>query len=243
MPYSGTYPGLTDEEIADREANGPWYAQKTQPANQWRADHAIATGAAVTFVDWGDNIESVNPKLRRPFRLEVTLYQALATPMQGYVMALLENPSSPDELQGTNGQQYDSQFATVISNSPKLAIQYLGISMPTDELTWDGSAWSQGTDVPVTFAPELNVGGKYIYGASQGGWKPTDQGFYRITFFVPAGGVSLESAVIGNYATFSMPAALEADEGGAATPVVRGDLNLTYVDVEVLGGGGGGKRR
>ena len=229
VPYAGDYPGLTAEEIAALAASGPWYAQKTT-GNVWQAGYANKGSENVTYIDWGDNIESVNPKIRTPFRLEVTLYKTLESAMTGYKMAVLEYPSSSTELQGTNTTTYDGTEATVVSAKPKLIIQYLGSSVPT--LTWDGSQWIQEDEtvpaiVPVSFGPELNVGGKYVFGASSGGWKPASQGFYRITFYIPTGsGVILSAATIGNLPTEAV-----------ATAVVDGENNLTYVDVNVKAGG------
>ncbi len=239
VPYAGDYPGLAADEIAALLANGPWYAQQTT-GNVWQAQYAAQAAEDVSYVDWGDNIESVNPKVRAPFRLEVTLYKQLVAPMTAYTMAVLEYPSSADELQGTNGTMYASSWATVVSASPKLVIQYFGASVPTT-LTWLGTQWDAGTPVPVSFAPELNVGGKYVFGASEGGWKPTQAGYYRITFYVPSGGVNLALAQIGNYADFSTGTP-PAGEGTAATPALLPDLNLTYVDVLAVGSGGGGRR-
>jgi hypothetical protein len=251
VAYTGLYPGLTAEEIAALVGAGPWYAQKTE-GNEWQADFDDqSTAVDVTYIDWGDNIESVYPKVRTPFRLEVTLYKDLGegNEMTAYTMAVLEYPSSSTELQGTNNITYDNQYATVISTQPKLVIQYLE-GVPADaELTWDTSGYwvyeivDEGEDpvtitpniIPVSFAPELNVGGKYIFGASEGGWKPTLTGYYRITFYVPSGsGVSLASAEIRNYADLFTGT---ASEGTAATPVVVPTDNLTYVDVQVMGKG------
>lgn len=253
--YTGEYPGLTPEEIAEREAGGPWYAQKTE-GNTWQADYEVGIPVAVSYVDWGDNIESVNPKIRRPFRLEIQLYKRLAEieegmTMTGYVMAELEYPSSANELQGTNTATYDGNFATVVSDLWKLRVQYCGSAVPAD-LYWDAgmSMWLSPTascaDVPISFAVELNVGGKLIFGGSQGGWKPTSAGFYRITFYSPvATSLSLATAQVGNYGDFGVvtpEAAAESDEGdeGAATPVVDQALNISYVDVHAVAGGGGG---
>lgn len=255
VPYTGPYTGLTDEEIAALEASGPWYAQKTE-GNVWQAEfkNAGANDDDVTYIDWGDNIESVDPKLRRPFRLEVTLYKELELPMKGYTMAVLANPSSPDEVQGTNTVTYESEYATVISTKPQLVIQNL-TDYTTEELIWAGDEWVVDEDnngtvdvgeedapplVPVSFAPELNVGGKYIFGASEGGWKPTAAGTYRLTFYIPTGStIDLTKAMIANasdgFATVSTDAE-DDDEGGE--PVVDATNNLTYVDVEVVAGGG-----
>lgn len=240
VEYAGTYPGLTPEEVLWLDENGPWYPQKTE-GNTWQSDFLSASSEEVTFVDWGDNIESVNPKLRRPFRLEVTLYKQLETPMAAFTMAVLEYPSSADELQGTNGTQYSSAYATVISDRPNFVVQYLGTSLP--EITaeeWTGTKWATYPTVPLTFAPELNVGGKYIFGASEGGWKPATVGYYRLTFYIPGGsGVSLSSATIGDFADLAGPTGESGENEGVATPVVEPSLNLTYVDVHVVGGSGG----
>jgi hypothetical protein len=241
--YTGTNPGLTTEQIAYLVANGPWFAQKTT-ANAWQADYDVRSAVDVTWVDWGDSIESVAPRVGYPARLEVTLYRALATPMTAYTMAVLENPSSSTELQGTNTRTYRSGYATITSPLPKLVVQQLG-SIDPATLTWDGARWVAGTVVPrvvpVTFAPELNVSGKCIYGATQGGWRPDVAGRYRITFYVPAGsGVALTSETgVGNYSDGFGAGGGEDHEGGVATPVVVPDLNLTFVDVTARSGGGG----
>ena len=227
--YSGDYSGLTVEEITALTASGPWYPQKTT-GNVWQADYSNNSSVTVYMIDWSDNIESINPKVRTKFRLEIVLYATLPaeTTMTGYTMAVFENPSSADELQGTNNTTYESDTATVISTKPALVVQYLGTSVP--ELTWVGSAW-QKTDetipqiVPVSFAPELNVGGKYIFGASEGGWTVGSAGYYRITFYIPTDStIELTSAAIGNMPTESK-----------ATAVVDTVNNLTYIDVLAVG--------
>ena len=93
----------------------------------------------------------------------------------------------------------------------------------------------------MSFAPELNVGGKYIFGASEGAWKPASLGWFRITFYLSKGsdgspsGVNLALATIASYSDGFAGTA----EGTAATPQIVGDNNLTYVDVYVISGGGG----
>ncbi len=238
VPYTGTYPGLTADAIATLQATGPWYAQKTT-GNTWQAEFQNAGQVDVTYIDWSDNMESVSPKLRSPFRIEMVLFKALDTPMTAYTMGVLEYPSSANELQGTNGTTGASSYATVISAKPGLVVQYLGASVPA-ALTWDGSKWAEAAaPEPVAFAPELNVGGKYVYGASSGGWKPTQAGYYRITFYVPAAGsgVNLALATIANAATGFTP-----PTEGVATAVIDVANNLTYIDVLVTTSGGGGRR-
>jgi len=122
--YDGPYTGLSDEELAALEG-GTWYAQKTE-GNTWQAEYTtapIGSSVDVYGVDWGDNIEVVNPVVGRPFRLEIGLYNQPELSMLGYTMALLENPSSPNEVQGTDTTTYDSEFAVVVSEKPTLNIQ------------------------------------------------------------------------------------------------------------------------
>lgn len=249
VPYlnpDGTYftiPG----EVPD----SPWYAQKVD-GNKWNADFRIAgttEAVPVLGVDWGDNIESVSPTIGRPYRLETALFVDIsAAPMNGYVMGMLANPSSPDEIQGTNTTKYLSNYATIYSTKPGLRIQNItGIDPAT--LAWDAAAnsWTSNGTTPtattISFAPELNVAGKYIFGASTGGWKPTALGTYRLTFYIPLAPASsimmVDTTTLGNLVEgVWVPGA--GGEGGAV-PQLRADLNLTYVDVQVIAKGGGGR--
>lgn len=111
---------------------------------------------SVDYVDWGDVIEAVKPTVGRPFRLEVTLYASAAKgaganeTMTRYTMALLENPSSPDALQGTNSTTAEFGYATIVSTLPAMTIQNLGSSVPADEfMVWIPAGYwqlSDGTD-------------------------------------------------------------------------------------------------
>lgn len=238
VPYTGPYTGLTADEIAYLEANGPWYAQKVE-GNVWQAEYLNGNSPVnVTFIDWGDVIESVNPVTGRPFRLETTLYVDVSEgPMTGYNMELLAYPSSPDETQGTNTVTYDGNWATIASKSPTLIIQYLDDGAVPVWSVDDGQWIGTGVNAPLanfSFAPELNVGGKYIYGASTGGWRPTVAGTYRLTFFMRGiSNISLAAAVIGNY-TGNFADTWGAPENKAATPTVIAENNLSYVDVTVV---------
>ena len=239
--YDGPYTGLSDAQLA-LVVGKDIYAQKDPDGdnvlNKWQADYVSEPAVDVDVIDWGDNIESVDAFVRRPFRLEVVLFDnTLPEPMTGYTMFMLANPSSPDEVQGTDTSTYEGASATVISLKPKLVIQALGTTDPA-ALTWDvtKSRWVSGTaalpTTPIGFAPELNVAGKYIYGASTGGWKPTVAGDYRVTFYIPT-----DSFVNLRLAEIAVPAeeevTVEAEEGGGATPVVDAINNLTYVDITV----------
>ncbi len=239
VPYTGPYTGLTTEEIALLNSTGPWYAQKVE-GNLWQAEFMNGNAPiGITFIDWGDVIETNYPKTGRPFRLEVTLYSDISdATMTGYGMVMLANPSSPDEVQGTKADNtYDGVWATVASVVPNLIIQALA---PGATPTWDGTLlrWvGDGVGLPVTgfgFAPELNVGGKYIYGASTGGWRPTQTGTYRLTFYLKGtSNIDMRGAAIGNYAG-NVSDTWGVSETKASIPVVDPILNLTYTDVTVV---------
>ena len=240
VPYTGDYSGLTADEILALGTD-PWYAQKVD-GNLWQAEFAMPgdQNAVVNYIDWGDVIEAVNPTIGRPFRVEVTLYTSAAsglgenTTMVGYTMALLENPSSPDEVQGNNTNSYDSYWATIVSAQPRMAIQFYGTGTIGD---WNPEGYWEGIQPPVafSFAPELNVGGKYIYGASEGGWRPASPGMYRLTFYLPESQILfVETSDVMNFVSggFVEP------EITASTPTIDVANNLSYVDVTVKQKGG-----
>ena len=235
--------------------NSSWYAQKVE-GNIWQAGilsiRTVDGSEKVSFIDWGDNIESVNAKVGRPFRLEVTLYSnCMSDSLDQYTMALLANPSSKDEIQGTNGVSFRGKWATVASPLGRIVVQkYVG---DKTYLSWNGSSWLGDVEHVVAdakeegfgFGVELNVGGKLIFGASQGGWVPDEIGNYRITFYLESDSeIDLQGAAVGNYGgnveDYTPSASLNVPE------VVQAN-NLTYVDMVVAdaggGGGGGGKKK
>jgi hypothetical protein len=184
-------------------------------------------------------------------------------------MNVLANPSSPNEVQGAGATEYpinaggitavdDPRLntlpgteATVYSPNVKLVIQQLVGGVPkTGDLIWNGSQWEDNPNLTdsisvkdpltgLTFAGELNVGGKVIYGLSEGGWRPTSAGQYRLTFVLPPDkNTQLDGAVPINVGG--------EGETGYTTPVVLANaantINLSYVDVQVVAGGGGSRR-
>ena len=239
--------------ILGEDPESPWYAQKVE-GNQWSAEFytpGTLEVVPVLGVDWGDNIESVKPTIGRPYRLETALY--VDRPMTGYTMGMIANPSSPDEIQGTNGTPYTSNYATIYSGEPGLKIQNIS-SIDTTTLSWSAvnNLWvsSTGAAIPetlITFASELNVGGKYIFGASMGGWKPTAVGTYRLTFYIPLATSTirmLSDTTLGNLGEDGLWASGTNPEQGAEPILDEYCIanNLTYVDVQVVSkGGGGGK--
>ncbi len=234
--YEGPYTDLTQEQYDYVQVNGPWYAQKVE-GNTWQAQYLAVPNVNATFVDWGDAMESVDPKINRPYRIEFGLYTELTEPMKAYKMTELAFPSSLNETQGTNQLIYDSYYATIATPKAKLVVQKY------DEgavLTWNGSSWdgAYNPESGFGFAPELNVGGKYIFGASTGGWRPTSLGEYRITLYFEAGTtVNLVTAQPGDY-NAGTPVIPKIGENNTA--IIDAVNNITYLDVTVVPGGGGG---
>jgi hypothetical protein len=243
--YEGPYTGLTQEEIDWLAANGPWYAQKVE-GNVWQADYTSVTAADVYFVDWGDAMESTDPKINRPYRLELALYADITSaPMTAYTMAELAFPSSSQETQGTNTTTYESIYSTIATPKGKLCVQkyegdaaYLTWNSTLGQWVGDGVNVTAFTPENVTFAQELNVGGKYIFGASNKGWKPTEFAEFRVTFYFEANTiVSLATALPGNYNGGAPVIGVPAENN---TAVVDATNNITYMDVTVVASGGGG---
>ncbi len=188
------------------------------------------------------------------------------TSLTTFPMKVLANPSSPNEVQGAGATAYpiddittveDDRLnavagteATVYSPETRLVIQQLVGEVPQEGyLVWNDNdnKWTDpdpndaiGVKEPLTgltFAGELNVGGKVIYGLSEGGWKPTSAGKYRITFDLPLdGNAQLDLADVINVGG-------EGETGYAKPQILANNTaNLSYVDVLVVAGGGGGRR-
>ena len=226
--------GLTLAEILGIVDGAPWYAQKTD-GNVWQADFDSWDTVPVDYVDWSDSMETVYPKAGTPFRLEIVLFEQLDTPMTAYTMGTLAYPSSKNEMRGTDGTTYEHGYATVISDQPKLVVQYLGDSVPAD-MTWNGTVWTSTSALPVdtvSFAVELNVSGKYIWGASKKGWTPRNDGYYRVTFCEPAqyDGVDITADTI----TADEALGFAPAGGTAAIGQLDPENDLAYIDLLVGG--------
>lgn len=171
-----------------------WYYQQ-EDLNYWQAENAVGDGPVnVSWIDWGDNMESQVWTIRSIVRTEVVLYNDLAVPMTGYEMQLLWG-AGVDEMWGTNGVQYPSDQATVFSWLARYTVQKLTVDpalYPTGTLIdnaaeglswnptthqWDGpvgltlynsAVWEaegvDGSDLSKIYSAELNIPGKVIYG-------------------------------------------------------------------------------
>jgi hypothetical protein len=173
--------------------------------NEWQAESAnwSAYPVDVNWIDWGDNLESVDWYTRSQVRTEVVLIQDLATPLSGYEMRHLYGLGI-DEMHGTTGLPYDSHEATVYSHCARLTIQKLKVPRENEDLVnldWvPQEGWADGDfdlinepifnmavynagDGPGYYSAEINVKGKVIYGYTWNVRKLNEgPGDYRITF-------------------------------------------------------------
>jgi hypothetical protein len=171
----------------------PYYEQK-DPLNVWQAEnHSYFSTLPVTWIDWGDNLESQDWKTTSKVRVETVLYKDLGVLdslpqtwplMLGYEMAYLSGAGTT-EVWGTNGKTYGSDQATIYSDHARLTIQRID-PLKKDSLLWDeasgewydpdlndgnavlstdfnGGCW-QSVDGPGGYSAEVNVSGKAIYG-------------------------------------------------------------------------------
>jgi hypothetical protein len=263
---AGTEPGVCLDGTSPPEGYETVYPQKTA-GNVWQAESAEATDVpfVVDWIDWGDNLESVDWTTRSKIRTEVVLFQDLDPPLLGFEMRHVSGWGI-DELWGTNTVTYDSAQATVYSACARFTIQGLDGGPPFDDTTWDASAgewvgndvgdtyfnggvW-EGGDGPGYYSAELNIKGKIIYGYT---WDAradeASEGYYRLTFSFDAGcgGVASLNTIFGDSTQIMVPAEEEAvtesEPGGGGTPVIDTTNNLTYIDIFLYKktGGGGGK--
>lgn len=152
-----------------------YYLQAT--ANAWRAQ--IVDGAGASKYDalayWGDNIAGGSASLRvgRPIRVEVAMSTTDGTTLLGYNMPYVDNPSSPDEIQGTDGTTA-ALIPLIYSAGPTLTIE---------QLSGPGGSVIATVSTGI-YKAEINVGGRVIYGAQ---FRPTVAGTYRLRFILATG--------------------------------------------------------
>lgn len=215
-------PAFCDDEMAGTTGVAPGdgvspvskaYLQQ-DPSNVWQAESAdwSASPVAVSWLDWGDNLESVDWYTRSQVRTEVVLIQDLSIPMMGYEM-LHTSGWGITEMHGlaeVDGAvaSYPGTQATVYSPCARLVIQRLLVDRDDpalESLTWDVPTgqwigeglvnapifnkvvWEAG-DGPGYYSAEINVKGKVIFGYTWNVRKLNDgAGDYRITFNLDEG--------------------------------------------------------
>jgi len=189
------------------------YLQK-DPGNTWQAESAdwSLVPVNVHWIDWGDNLESVDWYTRSQVRTEVVLLQDLQTTMTEYEMRHtsgwgidevhgLATSLGREPLPGPGAQ------ATVYSHCARLTIQKLLVERDDPklgDLIWvPGEGWAEpegyesdlinphifngsvheGGDGPGYYSAEINVKGRIIYGYTWSVRKLNEgAGDYRVTF-------------------------------------------------------------
>ena len=209
----GIHGSVTGDPIPfDNENLVKAFVQK-DPNNRWQAESADWSGAPlnVHWIDWGDNLESVDWYTRSQVRTEVVLFQDLATPMTEYQMrhtsgwginevhGLAATVDGDVPLMGLGDQ------ATVYSPCARFMIQKLNVDRDdpaladltwTPEVGWENpegenlinvpifnKAVHEALDGPGYYNAEINVKGRIIYGYTWNVRKLNEgAGDYRLTF-------------------------------------------------------------
>ena len=257
----GAVPGVGHEDALVKA-----YLQK-DPNNVWQAETADWSAAPVdvSWIDWGDNLESVDWYTRSQVRTEVVLFQDLDSPMREYQMrhtsgwgidevhGLAADKVSGAALAGPGNQ------ATVYSPCARLTIQKLLVNRDDPALAdaiwvpqvgWTGPGLIgavpifnmpvyAGLDGPGYYAAEINVKGRIIYGYTWNVRKLNQgPGDYRITFSFDAvcGNVDLNTFFTEGVTQILLPV---EEEEGASTMVMKLDDSFALTEGgRALAGGG-----
>ena len=257
--------------------------------NVWSADAvAMPPDVSAALIDWGDNLESQTWTTNSVIRVETTPFALLESTLLGVQMWHVSG-KGPDEQWGARADEgttyrpyvYDSMEPIIRSDMVRLNIAKLSApgaatcpvsgvfqSPVGPDLLWSidpatgTGLWATTyllRDVPYT--PELNVGGKYVYGYN---WMLRSDsvppnvgkaGWWRLTFY--ADDISLAGAVLGTPVipladpwdlTVTSPASrlastLAAEGGAIYVPAIDSDKNLTFIDICIKEGKGGGSGR
>ena len=239
-------------------------AVQQDPGNVWQGDTSLVAGNSVTSVDWGDNLESMDPNLSRAYtRVEVGLSHTLETASTGYDMCWISGRGT-NEMWGAQvvgpaesrtPVTSERTDALVYTAGARLTIQRI---VPDRDYAWNPSAkrW-EGTgadspyfssalheaqpDGPGSFGAEVTISGRLTYGYL---WNTSaiPTGEYRLTFSLdgvsdsfPGSGTNLATASVLSSAENTMAETEQTvrSEGSGNAAVMRGELNLTYLDVTV----------
>ena len=260
------------------------YWQKNA-ANDWTADAIAGAGLLqATRVDWADNLESKSWTSNSVIRVETTPFVDVNPQLNGLAMWHVFGQGT-NELWGVRANDqvpyvYLSDFAIVkttanlniakMTRGPSDLCPTTYQEEPLGTQSWNSAdqEWVGSWVLhQVPFQPELNIGGRYVYGFNWNLRKdavPPDigkGGWWRLTFYVP-NGISFSDSpgnVGDEYFTAPKPPVgaptalasaarlLAAEEEGDTGPLYwpktyrDGNVSLTYIDVCVNETKGGGK--
>ena len=216
------------------------YVQK-DAKNVWQANNtSVPAGETlnIDWVDWGDNLESIDWTIRSQVRTEVVLYEDIDSVTQ-FNMRHVDSWGS-DEVHGLQTTLQDEVVygsgtqATVFSPNARFTIQKLNIETldeVTDKLFWEpeigwteieptdnlvneaifNMAVSEAGDGPGYYNAEINVKGKIIFGYTWNLKEMNDgTGYYRLTFSFDEGDEALGTAKFDEFTQILLP--LEDEE-------------------------------
>jgi hypothetical protein len=243
-----------------------FYEQKTEATWQaaWQDGSAI-NPVEVTRLDWGDSLLSQTWSVRSKIRVEVALYRDNSEYLQGYAMNHLYGEGTTEvwgtadkSLLGAAEPSKDPMMLppieqTVYSNCARITVSEITgrDGTVTREIFSYPVYEKYGVTGPGGFSGEVNVGGKLIYGFN---WDPRAHdlppGWYRVEFSLdPTVTWTVAGAEGGTGGTYTANRnvhiqALDTNDttsGWPYQPVLAADGYSSYVDVELVARGGGGK--
>ncbi len=203
--------GLVYKAWVQKDAKNLWQASNLIPGEPYDLEPGTPLfpdeEVYVDWVDWGDNLESIDWRLKSQVRTEIVLYKDLDYPAIEYAMRHVESwgidevHGQQENLDGTPVMG-DGWKATVFSPNARFTIQKLEVGSLDDlaGLTWvprDGwtddnnlvgetlfnEAVYEAEDGPGFYNAEVNVKGKVIYGYTWNVREMNDgEGYYRLTF-------------------------------------------------------------
>lgn len=252
------------------------YWQKTT-ASTWQAGSEQNTGSkAVSYVNWGDNLETGQWSDRSVIRVETTPFFDLGAPsvvFRGFQMWHVagQGPSEMWGLRATDADTpsayvYDSQYTIIHTTNARLNLTRLGpvggagcpATPPSVIPLWSNGAWTgEGlcTVADLVYTPELNIGGKWVFGYN---WQLRNQplsgclsdksGWWRLTFYAPDVNFNTTTPIVTTeppgqptYAVAPTSAIPPLAETALYKATVDKANNLTYIDICINSGRGGGR--
>ena len=113
--------------------------------NVWQADTALTEDGSVTTVDWGDNLEAMDPNLSRAYtRVEMGLYSSLDASMTGYDMCWISGRGM-NEIWGAQVVDSGGEWVPVTSERTEAAVYTAGARLtiqrvvPGRTYSWNAS--------------------------------------------------------------------------------------------------------
>jgi Bacterial Ig-like domain (group 2) len=220
----------------------PYFAPTNQPdcgdatqyycqngVNAWQPQWFNGSGAMQSgTLAWGDNLGAKSWTSTSMIRVEVRLTRADTT-LLGFNMPYVTNPSSPDELQGTDGTTA-AMIPNIFAVTARMKIDKLDDSRSSVTFPYFNGAIADGS-----FTAEVNISGNLAYGYNfqlknvvmPSGVLKT--GWWRITFMLDPS-ATVAGATVNRNASLDAMAACE----GAAICALDTANQTSTIDIQVV---------